>query len=85
MKKLQTPSTGFYDISDRDNGELIVRLKEMLIIIINGEQILEISLFISWPGIYGEPVCLMVYSFYAANIRPRTSLMERWIGFTRKA
>ncbi len=32
MKKLQSPSTGFYDISERDNGELIVRLKGMLII-----------------------------------------------------
>jgi len=30
MKKLQTPSSGFYDISERDNGELIVRLKGRL-------------------------------------------------------
>ena len=30
MKKSQTPSTGFYDISERDNGELIVRLKGRL-------------------------------------------------------
>ena len=30
MKKSQTPSSGFYDISERDNGELIVRLKGRL-------------------------------------------------------
>jgi len=30
MKKSQTPSSGFYDISERDNGELFVRLKGRL-------------------------------------------------------
>lgn len=67
MKKLQTPSAGFHDISDRDNGELIVRLKEMLIIIINGEQTLEISLPISWQAV------LSVNNTFMADYEPDIS------------